>query len=725
MKFKHSLFAIGILLSVGCSTKKNNVFTRTYHKIGSMYNPIFHGNEALQKEIVSLNSSYEDNFTQILRIEKIAEPMELSHSKEQNERDEKAQMFKRIKSEEPDSGIGNLGRAKIKALTAIEDNSIRIKGKEFNHDIAKAYLLLGKAQYYSGEYLEALISFNYILNDLSEYKEIETARMWVATTQARLDNEIEAQKVFNKLIQSESKKEEKLLHIKKYSQFLIDTENYDTVFQVLERTLPLFKKKEQDRMRFIQGQLLLAQGKNTEALSYFIQMNKSNNLNLFIKSKIAIAQIYPLTADNYVKLKNNWEALLKNGKYDKYHNELYFSLAKLSERADKKEAAAIYYTKSLAAKSTDKYIRSAAYQAKAEELYSVSKYIESMKYYDSAIGSLPDKKTKEVLEKWTVSLKRVAEKEGELQRKDSLLRLAGLSKEVQKKEISAYITRLKEESVAEKKALLKEEKKALNKLGEDFQKEKENWYFNSLAQKTKGELGFKKKWGSLSLVDNWKFELEKEISRSKEGLAQEKSRSEDKFSLDFYLDQIPRDSVVIEGIRKERDKERFSLAGLYQRELKDKSQAVKTLETLLSSPPFSEELTQRSLYELYKLTKENKYKSRLEREYPNSLFTRYLNEVKGNLIVADQEDEAVLYKKAWTAYSKHKYFTAKKYISKAKNQERKGNKWNPKFALLEAYCIGKEEGKSGFLEALKAVIIRYPETKEAVKSLEIINQLEN
>ena len=69
--FKY-LFSLGFLiLLLACSTKKNTFISRKSHALSSKYNILYNGGVALDKGIESLKSGYNDNFWEILPIERM------------------------------------------------------------------------------------------------------------------------------------------------------------------------------------------------------------------------------------------------------------------------------------------------------------------------------------------------------------------------------------------------------------------------------------------------------------------------------------------------------------------------------------------------------------------------------------------------------------------------------------------------------------------------------
>ena len=143
---KNFTFLLLIIFIYACSTKKDSFLNREYHKLNSKYNVLFNGYEALEigKEVLSQNKT--ENFYKILEIEPI-----------------------KIKDEdfEKSSLIPSFKVAEEKAVKTIQKHSMRINGIQRNSQIAKAYLLLGKARYYDRRFFPAMEAFNFLLEQYS------------------------------------------------------------------------------------------------------------------------------------------------------------------------------------------------------------------------------------------------------------------------------------------------------------------------------------------------------------------------------------------------------------------------------------------------------------------------------------------------------------------------------------------------------------------------------
>ena len=67
--FKYSILVIfTILLTFGCSTKKNTGLTRFYHGLTTKYNILFNGTESYKAGLKKYEQSYVDDYSQVLPV---------------------------------------------------------------------------------------------------------------------------------------------------------------------------------------------------------------------------------------------------------------------------------------------------------------------------------------------------------------------------------------------------------------------------------------------------------------------------------------------------------------------------------------------------------------------------------------------------------------------------------------------------------------------------------
>ena len=80
-------------------------------------------------------------------------------------------------------------KAEEKAVKAVQKHSMNISGKERNHQTDDAFLLLGKARYYSQRFVPALESFNYVVKNYPKADLVQETRVWLAKSYLRLQND--------------------------------------------------------------------------------------------------------------------------------------------------------------------------------------------------------------------------------------------------------------------------------------------------------------------------------------------------------------------------------------------------------------------------------------------------------------------------------------------------------------------------------------------------------
>ena len=136
------------MLFNACSVKKDKFINRNWHALNTKYNTLYNGNIAFEEGRTTLNDSYQDDYWEILPVERLEVTGEIKLDSEDNN--------------------PNFLIAEEKATKAIQRHSMDIKDVERNPQTDEAFLLLGKARYFDERYIPALEAFNYILNKYYE-----------------------------------------------------------------------------------------------------------------------------------------------------------------------------------------------------------------------------------------------------------------------------------------------------------------------------------------------------------------------------------------------------------------------------------------------------------------------------------------------------------------------------------------------------------------------------
>jgi tetratricopeptide (TPR) repeat protein len=164
-----------------------------------------------------------------------------------------------IKNEdyEKSSLIPSFRVAEEKAVKTIQKHSMRINGIQRNSQIAKAYLLLGKARYYDRRFFPAMEAFNFLLEQYSNEEIFVEAKIWREKTNLRLSNnnlalknllslskDLKSGSKFNSLLNSS------------ISQGFLNLKNIDSAIVYLNKAIKSERNlKVNSRLTFIQAQL--------------------------------------------------------------------------------------------------------------------------------------------------------------------------------------------------------------------------------------------------------------------------------------------------------------------------------------------------------------------------------------------------------------------------------------------------------------------------------------
>ena len=173
---------LGGVLFNACSTKKDALINRNWHALNTKYNVLYNGNIAFEEGRDELNATYQDNYWEILPVERITIREEIILDSE---------------NKNPKFEI-----AEEKATKAIQKHSMDIKDEERNPQTDEAFLLLGKTRYFEQRFLPALEAFNYILRKYPKSDKLNEASIWREKVNIRLENDELALKNFKRLFKS-------------------------------------------------------------------------------------------------------------------------------------------------------------------------------------------------------------------------------------------------------------------------------------------------------------------------------------------------------------------------------------------------------------------------------------------------------------------------------------------------------------------------------------------
>lgn len=711
-----------VLLVFSCSTKKNSFINRKYHSIATEFNVLYNGELALDDGLEALNAYYEDNFWEILPVEPLKID-ELALPGMQREMDNSPQEFE---------------RAEEKAVKAIQKHSMLIARKERNSQIDAAYLLLGKARYYSKRFVPAIEAFNYILINYPSADLIDETRVWQAKTNIRLQNEDMAIESLSFLLDNISLKDK----VKEDANTAMamayaKMDSINQVIRYLKQAVLTNNNKEQTaRNLFILGQLYRDENKIDSSNIAFQKIIDLKNAPYKYVIHAHIEQAKNVSNKVAALAMSDELQILIEDRYNRpYLDELYYRLAALTLR-NNEDMALVFYKKSIQASERNNFQKELTYEAIGNISFDKAKYSVAGAYYDSVLQITTNENTKRIrsLKRKRNNLEEVIVYEGIAKRNDSILDVVGLSSDDRLTFFTNYIETLKAEE--ERKRELEEIMKVnsgINLLGSNNNNTISGgkWYFYNTQAVQYGEQEFRNIWGNRPLEDNWRLSEKMRINMNSLGADNTVVTQEDKskkYELSYYLEKIPSNPVVIDSISEERNDAYYKLGIIYQAQFKEIDLAISRLEKLLTFNP-GIYLSLPAKYHLYKMyavlnnKKAEDYKNDLTVNYPESKYSKIILNPTDVLITDESNSSSETeYANLYYEYKEEEYDSV---IEKSTNAILKyeGQFIVSKFELLKAYAIGKRDGMMAFKEELDLIVANYPNTAEGKKALEVLQTI--
>ena len=724
MKLHSKIILIGVLGGIwisACSTKKNAFLNRNWHALNTKYNVLYNGENAFEEGREELNTNYRDNYWEVLPIE----PLEI--------RDEVL-----LASEESNPSFV---RAEDKATKAIQKHSMDIEDIERNPQTADAFILLGKARYYDQRFVPALEAFNYVLRKYDQSKKLNEAAIWREKTNMRLDNNELALKNLRLLMKFEVLKDQEYADAHAtLAQIYLNLKAPDTAMRELKiASAYTTRMSEKGRYLFIIGQLYNELGHKDSANFVFdkvIALNRRIPRVYWINSHLQKIRNIEVTPENREDVLDYLTDLEEDRENRPYLDKIFHQIARFHEKEEADSLALVYYNKSLRATLNERELNAMNYEALADYYFDENQYKTAGGYYDSLLLNLREN-TKEfrVTKKKLDNLEDVIAYEETVQLTDSIITLYEMPAEERTAYFEKYIADLKAKAEAEAKEKEEQAAAGFASFGETAggKQNQGKFYFYNITALGYGRTEFTNRWGNRALEDDWRWSdkttlqpisEDGELAEGGEG-GEAPLTDEQRYSVDYYLEQIPTDVTVIDSLRKERNFSNYQLGLIYKEKFKEDLLAAGKLETVLRSDP-EERLIIPSKYNLYKIYEAagsplaETMKQNLIDNHPDSRYTEILLNPRALLTAEDDSPEA-RYAMLYDLFEKQEFL---KVITGTEEQINAfaGEPIVPKFEMLKANAIGRLQGFESFKEALNYVALNYPNNPQGKKAQQMIDE---
>jgi len=716
---------LGVLLISACSTSRDRLINREWHKLNTKYNVVFNGNESFNENWSKLQEGYQEDFWNLLPIERLAV--------------EENYAFKiDVEADSP------FAIAEEKAVKAIKKHGMLIEDQEANAQMIDAYLLLGKARYFDQRFVPAYEAFSYIIKTHPATNRLNKVRIWKERTNIRLGNEVIAIENLKRLMKYRELKDQELADANAtMAQAYMNT---DSIRQAMERLTiaaqATKKKVEQARYHFILGQLYSSKGDHSSAQKNFqqiVELNKKAPRAFWVHSKLRTLRY------NYPKEQDQTDHLLALAELvDYWQNQEYLDVIHyqqgvvyLEQQSD--SLGVDFINKSLKANQNDPTLAAMSYELLADHYFDHDQYLMAHAYYDSLLPYLinPSKKYR-AIQKRSLKLADVALYEKRIAKIDSVISLASVSKEEQLERIHQHIETLEAQEAAKREASIQQEQQQEQpKANASFSKgstQSGSFYFYNPSMVERGQTSFKRLWGDRALSDNWRWEIKtkqvKVVDQVESGAVEQVTQAQDKraekFDPQFYLKQIPTSPAVLDSLKHEKNYAHFRLGTIY----KESFQLYKlALDNLKVSNLYTDDeaICIPSLYATYKIheqlgdqLKASQVKNIIIESFPESVYAQVLIDPEKAILLASSEFDKQ-YEKVYAAYKNQKYDSVIQVVTK-KLEHTTDVEAAGKWSNLKAMSIGKQEGYLAYKKALEQLVKDFPSSLAAQQATEYLTK---
>jgi len=698
--------------------------------MSTKYNVLFNGNNAFNEAKEQLDDTYEDNFWERLPIEplKIEEEEIIPMPGQTITQSTEAQGF---------------DKAEEKAVKAIQKHSMVIDEFERNKQIDEAYLLLGKARYYSQRFIPALEAFTFAINKYPNANLFNETRIWKAKTHVRLQNEELSIRTLDLVLKSIDLPEEE--YEKAHTAMAMAYTLLDSTHQVINHlkrsTLYFTDRNQSARNLFILGQIYREEKHIDSSNMVFenLALMKKIPQKYKVHATLERAKNYN-AADSTDLTIYALRSLIENRDNRLYLDELYYQAGLISQKMDNLPYAYDFYEKSIRHNTKKPIQKSLSYEKLGDLYFDDTKFELAGAYYDSVLQIKElDQNSKRIrkITRKRESLNDVIFYENIVYRNDSILHIADMPEVQQKEFFQAYVEDLKAKDEAEK---LKNEIAAMNSSNgmtdnlsnSQTTNNSGKFYFYNVQLVGLGKQQFKNSYGNRPLRDFWI------LSQGGGGLSAslDKKTDEDEIDTDsrydiaYYIDKIPTSKKALDSIKSQRNDAYYNLGLIYKEQFKEYEIAAVDFENFLNNNP-KPNLILPTKYHLYKTyanfntVLSNKYRDEIVNNYSDSRYAQIIMSPKNITSLENSEDSPEkIYKNAYICYEEDDYAYALSTVNDA-IEKFKGLEIEAKFELLKAFLLFRTKGETEFREKLNFVIINYPTTEESEHAKSVLEKLKN
>ncbi len=721
-----------------CSTEKNTAVSRFYHNTTAYFNIYFNGYESFNNGINTVKETPED-YTQLIPVYKAErKDLQTAVSSDMDNAIKKAvKMIKmhsitvKPKRKEPKKGR--------RAYKLTDKEKAFYAKTEYNKYVDDAYLLIGKAHYYKGDYTGGLRSLHLIINKFRNEEVKYDALYWIARIKSADGSYPEAIN-YLKLITDDSKHPERLNPgiDKCYANIYIKQKKYSQAIEKLDYIISKTKKKkDKARLKYITAQLNQKINEGDKAIELFSEVIKMNPpYEMAFNAKINMAKAFLNSSEGSEKIRKLLNKMLNDDKNIDFQDQIYYVLAGIEQKENNEKQAVEYYKLSAEKSIYNDNQKALSYLELAEIYFKNRKYLPAGNYFDSTMSVLKtDYPDYNIISKKAKNIKELTDNLKLITYEDSLQRISAMDSSDRLAYIENIIAKIKADESAAKNAGLSNYRSNEFRQGDYSQNPTSGkWYFYNPQAVSIGKSEFLKNWGKRKSEDHWRRKNKQIISDEgdfdEEGTKQDSGRITDNKKIEYYLQDLLLTDSMVELSNQRIAKAYFDAGVVYERKMDDYPEAQKSYKTLIKRFP-KNDLVLEAYFNLYLLNYKfinnkptaEKYRNIILNEYPYSKYAQILSD-PDYLVKLKQNKNSInkLYEEAYNAYKRNKYTeTINKTAEAFKISEE--NYLAPKFLFLEGMSKGSLGNQKDMKKLLEELVKKYPKDEITPKAQNVIDLL--
>lgn len=720
---------------------------RFYHALNSRFNIYYNGKTAFDEALSAMQDGYKESYADMILMYPVsAQP-----------------------KDKAETG-GAFDRAIEKSNKAIKLHSIQAKPvkkpgwrnnpkmvkwqsrEEYNPFLKKCWMLMGEAQFYNADFLQASATFSYICRHYKEDEEmVAAAKLWQARCYSEMGWYYESEDILNKLNTNGIPKKNLDQYAAVYADFLIKNQRFEDAIPYMKTAIKAEKNSlQRKRMKYLLGQMYASLEMDGLAYKTFGEVARSNPpYELEFAARIRQTEVF--TGANSQKVVKMLQRMAKSQKNKDYLDQVYYALGNIYlSREDTAQAIKNYELG--VEKSTQNGLDKAICQIKLGDLYFERRdYIKAQPNFSGALAGIKKEyKDYDRVSKLSAVLDELVVHAEAVHLQDSLQTLAKMPEKERLAVIDKIIEEVKEEEKrakeeAEKEAFLADQAakgSGISRPGTEAKSVtiptangESSFYFYNPQAVAQGKTQFQRKWGRRPLEDDWRRRkktlstFDEASQGNEEGNAasgegttaaaadtvlQDAPVSDDPKTREYYLQQLPMTPEDIEASNVIIEDGLYNMAMIYKDKLEDLPLSIRAFEDLEKRFPENSHRLE-SYYQIYLMALRLKdaalaaeYKNKLMEKFPGTDYAVAVADpnYEYNIRMMDVVQDSI-YEQTYERYLAGDTSAVRKSY-RSVSEKYPLAKLLPKFMFLDALTYVQAGDAEGFKKALKTLLDKYP-----------------